>query len=255
MASISAQSVTLEFPIYDYNQRSLRVSLLRSTVGSNLAVNARNRLAVKALDQISFTFSDGDRVGLVGQNGAGKSALLRTVAGIYQPVSGRVDCEGSMNTLFDISIGFDQDISGRSNIFRRGYFMGLRRAQIGALVSEIAAFSELGPYLDVPMRTYSAGMSLRLAFAISTSVRSDILLMDEWIGVGDASFLKKAEARLLSLTQQSKILMLASHSEALLRDVCNKGLFLHRGRLMAYGDIDTVLDAYHGLDQQAPAVL
>jgi lipopolysaccharide transport system ATP-binding protein len=251
MASISAKNLTLEFPIYDFNQRSLRLQLLRSTVGGNLALDARHRLAVKALDGVSFDLADGDRVALIGQNGAGKSVLLRTVAGIYQPVAGSLTSEGSMNTLFDISLGFEQEMSGRNNIFRRGYLLGMRKSEISALVPEIIEFSELGPYLDMPMRTYSSGMALRLAFAISTSVHSDILLMDEWIGVGDAGFVKKAEKRLLSLTEQSKILMLASHSEHLLRDVCNKALVLHHGQVIACGDVGAAFEAYNA-SMQAP---
>jgi ABC-type polysaccharide/polyol phosphate transport system ATPase subunit len=252
MIEIEAREITVEFPIYELGHRSLRTHLIGTATGGRLGLDPSKRITVTALDNVSFRLDEHDRVAVIGQNGAGKSVLLRTLAGIYPPARGEVRRQGSVNTLFDIFAGFDEEFSGLQNIYRRGYFLGLSRRQIDRMATKIADFADLGAYLDLPMRIYSSGMRLRLAFSIATSIERDILLMDEWIGAGDAQFQEKAEPRLHEFAKRSRILVLASHSEALLRRLCTKAILLHHGKLIAMGDIEETFAAYHRLNSETP---
>jgi ABC-2 type transport system ATP-binding protein/lipopolysaccharide transport system ATP-binding protein len=188
----------------------------------------------------------GERVGLVGHNGAGKTTLLRVIAGIYEPVTGTVAVEGRTVPLFDAGLGTDPESSGMDNIQLRGLFLGLSKAEMRRRTDEIAEFTGLGPFLDMPLRTYSTGMQARLAFAISTCIDPDVLLLDEGIGAGDAAFMAKASQRLDRLVQQTGILVLASHSEDLLRRLCSKAFLFEHGRVVAEGSVDEVLARYRG---------
>jgi ABC-2 type transport system ATP-binding protein/lipopolysaccharide transport system ATP-binding protein len=199
---------------------------------------------VQALDDVTLNLSHGDRLGLVGHNGAGKTTLLRVLAGIYEPGTGQVQVQGRVAPLFDISLGMDPEASGFDNIFLRGLFLGMTRREVKDRIDEIAAFTELGNFLDLPIRTYSAGMRMRLAFAVSTSIEPDILLLDEGIGAGDASFLAKAQARLEGFTNKAGIIVLASHSGVLLRRMCRTAVIMDRGRIVYSGDTDSVLKHY-----------
>jgi len=205
--------------------------VLHATTGGRIARDAGNRVVVRAIDNISFEISKGDRVGLIGHNGAGKTTLLRVLSGIYEPVSGKLAVTGRTATLLDLNLGIDPDATGYENIVLRGIMAGLHPKEINERIPEIAQFTELGDYLDMPLRTYSAGMRLRLAFAVSTSIEADILLMDEWLSVGDATFSEKASKRLEGLVNRSPILMLASHSHVLVRKVCNRVFILKHGEL------------------------
>ena len=244
MGRIALNDVTVEFPIHTTSTRSLRRQIFGHAVGAGIAGNAGERQHVRALDRVSLEIGDGDRVGLVGHNGAGKSTLLRVLAGIYPPTSGHVRRTGRVATLFDISLGFDMESSGYENIVLRGLYLGLGRRDIEARVDSIAEFTELGAYLSMPLRTYSSGMLLRLAFAVSTSIDPDIILMDEWIGVGDAQFIEKATQRLHGFIEQASILVLASHSEDLIRQVCNKAILIGQGRVLEVGPVDHVFHYY-----------
>jgi len=199
---------------------------------------------VHALRDVSFSAQHGDRVGLIGPNGAGKSTLLRVLAGIYEPTAGSVRCDGQVVPLFNPALGMEPEATGHQNIRLRGLLLGLRPQEIESRRNEIAAFTELGNYLDMPVRTYSSGMSLRLAFAISTCFVPEILLLDEWIGVGDAHFVEKAEQRMQEVVGQSSIVVIASHSNDLIRRLCNKALYIEAGRVKAEGSVDDVLAAY-----------
>ncbi|ENG0237716.1 ABC transporter ATP-binding protein, partial [Burkholderia multivorans] len=201
-------------------------------------------IVVRALDNVSLRFDSGDRIGLIGHNGAGKSTLLRTMAGIYSPTAGAVVTEGRAVPLLDISLGMDENSTGMQNIRLRGLLLGMSDAEIRAKQQEIAEFSELGDYLDLPMRTYSSGMKVRLGFAVSTSVDAEILLLDEVMGVGDASFMHKAEQRLADLHSRAEIVVLAMHSNSEIRKVCNKVLWMERGQVRAFGDVEEILTAY-----------
>lgn len=180
-------------------------------------------------------------MGLIGPNGSGKTTLIRALAGVYDPSAGRIRADGVIVPMFDIGLGFDDEGTGYENIYIRGLIMGLTKEQISKRIDEIAEFSGLGEYLDMPIRTYSAGMSLRLMFAIATSVQGDIILMDEWLTVGDAEFRQKANARLRQLTEQSGILVLASHDTDLLRQTCNVAMYLANGKMCHFGKVDDVL--------------
>ena len=242
--SLALDAVTVDFPVYTASSRSLKNGLLRKGTGGRIGRDAGRRLLVRALEDVSLTFGGGERVGLIGANGAGKTTLLRILAGVHQPTQGRVRRRGRVASLFDLSLGIDPDATGYENITVRGMFLGLTPAEIRERTEEIAAFTELGDYLAIPVHTYSTGMALRLAFAVCTCIEPEILLMDEWIGVGDAAFVEKAERRLEELVDRAGILVLASHSPALLERACATGVLLDAGRVVASGPIGDVLREY-----------
>jgi len=247
MAHIELQDVALEFPIYHARTRSLKNRIIGGmNVGGRIGEDSERRICVKALQGISLAFKQGDRVALLGANGAGKSTLLRVMAGVYEPMLGRVRSEGRIASLFDMGAGLDPESTGYENIFLRGLLLGKNPAEIRARRDAIAAFTELGDYLAMPLRTYSTGMVLRLAFAVSTLVDAEILLMDEWIGAGDAAFIQKAEQRLGELVGGAAIVVLASHSEDIVRRTCNKAVLLRQGMIAHVGNVDEVLQAYRG---------
>jgi lipopolysaccharide transport system ATP-binding protein len=188
MVRISARDVVVEFPIYGAKNRSLKNKFINAATGGRLARDAAEHVIVRALNGVSFELQEGDRVGIVGHNGSGKSTLLRVLAGAYEPVSGSISMVGRVASMLSITIGMDMEATGYENIFLRAAIMGMRRRETQALADEIGEFSGLGDYINMPMRTYSSGMSVRLAFAISTSVAADVILMDEWLSAGDASF-------------------------------------------------------------------
>jgi ABC-type polysaccharide/polyol phosphate transport system ATPase subunit len=245
MAHIGLHNVAVDFPIYHARTRSLKNQLIgRMKLGGRIGQDASHRICVRALDGISLEFEHGDRVALLGANGAGKSTLLRVIAGIYEPMRGYVCSDGRIAPLFDVALGLDPESTGYENIFLRGLFLGMTRAQIRQRRDAIAAFTELGDYLAMPLRTYSNGMMLRLAFAVATHVDAEILLMDEWLGTGDAGFTQKAENRLVELVGGAAILVLASHSEAIVRRTCNKAVLLKQGAVVKFGGVDEVLENY-----------
>lgn len=232
MATIRAEGVSVEFPIWSPARRSLKQALVRASTGGRLARETATRVVVQALHDLSFEFRRGDRIGLVGHNGSGKTTLLRVLNGIYEPVRGRLDVTGRVSSLLDLSLGMDHEGTGYENIVLRGVLMGMPPSDIERKIDSIAEFSELGDYLDMPIRTYSSGMLLRLAFAVATSTAPEILLLDEWLSVGDADFRKKAEARLLELIESSAIVVLASHDVNLIRRFCSRMLKLEHGRIV-----------------------
>lgn len=244
MAFIELQSVTLDLPIFDVQGRSLKKQVLSMGRRNRIAEGNDGVIVVRALDEVSFRFERGDRVGLIGHNGAGKSTLLRAMAGIYPPSAGQLLREGKVVPLLDIGLGMDENSTGMQNIRLRGLLLGMSDAEIRSKQSEIAEFCELGDYLDLPIRTYSSGMKVRLAFAVSTAVDAEILLLDEVMGVADASFMHKAEARLADLHSRAEIVVLAMHSNAEIRKVCNKVLWMERGRVRAFGPTEEVVSAY-----------
>lgn len=232
MSYIKAKDLVVEFPVFTNNHRSLKNAVLHATTGGRLARTAGRLTGVRALDGVSFELNAGDRVGLLGHNGSGKTTLLRVLAGAYEPTLGALYLRGRTASLLDISLGMDQDATGYENIFLRGIMMGLTPAEIRAKTDEIAEFTELGDYLNMPVRTYSSGMQLRLAFAVSTSVEADIIIMDEWLSVGDADFNAKASSRLSRLVEGAAILVIASHAPDLVAKVCNRAFRLEHGQLV-----------------------
>lgn len=245
MAAIDLDRVCVDFPIYD-SDRSLRKLLFRTSVGGVVTRDAtrHNRLTVRALDNISLSLREGDRLGLIGHNGAGKSTLLRVMSGAYQPSSGSIRLEGAVSALLTLGMGIDPEETGYANIHNGCLLLGLTPSQIRDRIEEIADFTELGEYLRMPVRTYSSGMQVRLSFAIATSLEPDILLLDEVMGAGDAVFTIKAERRILKLMDRANLMVLASHSNDLIRRLCNKAVLLRSGRIEEYGPVEAVLAAY-----------
>jgi ABC-2 type transport system ATP-binding protein/lipopolysaccharide transport system ATP-binding protein len=247
LSFVSLKHVSIEFPIYQGSSRSLKKALLATSTRGNLARDGLDRITVRALNDVTFELQSGDRLALIGPNGAGKTTLLKTLAGIFEPTQGTCISTGKVSSLLDTQVGLQTDATGRENIILRGMFMGIHPREMRRLAPEIAEFTELGNYLDMPVRTYSAGMMVRLAFAISTCIQPDILLMDEWLTVGDAQFLEKAQRRIEGFVRKSSILVLASHSMELLEQWCNRGLLLYQGRIAAMGSIKDAVTAYHRL--------
>lgn len=244
MAYLRLDSVSVSFPIYSASTRSLKNRLVHMTTGGRIGRDAGNRVCIQALQAVTLRVEHGDRVGLIGHNGAGKTTLLRVLAGIYEPIVGTIYREGRVAPLFDIALGIDPELNGYDNIFLRGLLLGASREEIGARMEEIADFTELGDYLAMPVRTYSTGMKLRLAFAVCTAIQPEIILMDEWIGVGDSGFVEKAQRRLAAIVDRARILVLASHASSLLQRNCTTGVLLHAGRIEAVGPIAEVLREY-----------
>ncbi len=229
MLAVDLENVAVDFPIYGAESRSLKKRLLGRRIGARVSYGTRHTVTVHALRDVSLRLRQGDRVGLTGANGAGKSTLLRTIAGVYEPARGRVRVQGRVTTLFSLKLGMEGDATGLENIRICGLAAGLTRQEIERRTADIAEFTELGDYLELPLFCYSAGMKARLAFAISTAVQPEILLMDEWIGAGDAAFLDKVNTRLHTLLDDAGILVLASHNERLIERVCNRVVRLEGG--------------------------
>ncbi len=231
MAFLALENVSVDYPIFGADGESLKKTLTSAATGGRIGRNT-GITVVEALRDVSFELRDGDRLGLMGHNGAGKSTLLQTLAGVYPPTRGVYRREGSVASLVNPTLGIEREATGYENIMIRGLVLGLKRSTIRSLTPDIAEFSGLGDYLHMPVHTYSTGMMMRLAFAITTSVRPDILLMDEWLSVGDAEFRSRAEDRITSLVAASGILVLASHSADLIARECNRVIELSHGGIV-----------------------
>lgn len=252
MAFIRLRNVSVEFPIYQGGSRSLKKALLNTTTQGNLAKDALDRISVRALNDLTFSLRDGDRLGLIGPNGSGKTTLLRVLAGVFEPTRGSIHASGQAMALLDPQVGLNGDSTGYENIFLKGMFMGISPKNMQKYVDDIAAFTELGHHLDMPVRTYSAGMRIRLAFGITTCIRPEILLMDEWLAAGDARFMAKAQHRMEEFVRYSSVMVLASHSLDLLSQWCNLGLFLENGHARCFGPIADVI-TYYEASTKTPA--
>jgi len=228
---ISAHNLVIEFPIFENSHRSLKKAVINISTGGRIGNLVNRHPFVTALEDINFTLEEGARVGILGHNGSGKTTLLRVLSGIYAPVKGQLIVRGKVASLLDLSMGLDPDATGFENIYLRGILDGLGPARIRSKIDDIADFTELGENLNLPVRTYSSGMMLRLAFAISTSVEADILIMDEWLSVGDQAFSIKASQRLEELVGRSSILVVASHDQNLIGRICNRKIQLEHGRI------------------------
>jgi len=244
MTFINLNNVNLEFPIYNTQAFSLKNSILNATTGGMLRKREKNTYIVSALKNISFSLQEGDRLGLIGHNGAGKTTLLKLLAGIYSPSSGNVETKGKIATLFDILLGARDDMTGYEGLYVSSLVRGKSVAESKHALSKMAEFTELGDFLNVPMRTYSSGMKLRIGFAVATEGTPDILLIDEVFGAGDQNFVNKSRERLMSLIERSGILVFSSHSEALLKKLCNKIMVLEHGEIKAIGETEEVLSFY-----------
>jgi homopolymeric O-antigen transport system ATP-binding protein len=239
---ICLDKVNLHYSAVAFKERSLKAMLagrFKATQSLRPVIHD-----IHALKDISAEISPGERVGLLGHNGAGKSTLLKTVAGLYPISSGTCSVEGSVRSLFDLSLGFEPDATGRENILYRGLLLGMTPKFMQSVEDEIVTFAEIGEFIDYPIKTYSAGMQVRLAFAISTMIGGDILLLDEVIGAGDANFMQRAKARITKLIEASEILILATHDFGSLRDICERAIVLHHGELKFDGAVDAAIREY-----------
>ncbi len=222
--------MSIEFPVFGVRSRSFKSSILNTVTGGGI-LKDDSLITIKAIDDVSFSLEPGDRVGLIGHNGSGKTTLLRAMAGVYFPTKGLLNVEGSISSLLDIFLGMDMDATGRENIVTRGLIMGFTFESIIERVDEIATFSGLGEFIDLPMRTYSSGMAMRLAFAASTSFDANIVLMDEWLSVGDENFSRSSERRIKKLIDRAEIVVFASHDHKLLKNICNKTIVMNGGKI------------------------
>ena len=248
MARIDLEHVGLTFRVREQFQITLKEFLLRG-----MFRRRKNPvLKVRALRDINLGLGDGDRLGIIGGNGAGKSTLLRLLAGVYAPTHGRRTIQGRVSSLFELNLGFEMESSGRQNIFYRGYLLGETPRTMRAKMDEIADFCDLGRFLDIPMRFYSAGMLVRLAFAIATTLEPEILLVDEVLSAGDAAFQEKARKRMRDMLSRARIIVVVSHDLETLARTCETGLWMDKGRIRLLGPMEDVIAAYrnHALDQQ-----
>lgn len=241
---IKLDQVSIEYPVFGFKDQSLRHRIMGiGKVGGQ--INHKNTtVMVQALQNISFELNEGDRVALIGPNGAGKSTLLKVLAGVIEPLQGQAEVNGKIIALFNIMLGMDKDATGYENIRLRGMYLGLDAKTIEKHIQDIAEFSDLGEFLYMPIRTYSRGMHVRLAFAVSTVIVPDVLLMDEMIGAGDAAFIEKANKRREKFLDATKILVIASHSKEVVMKWCNKGILLHNGQLKAFASVEEVYEQY-----------
>ena len=241
MTLLRLDGVSVEFPIYHASSRSIRRSALGGLIGGRLDLRGRHP-TVTALRDIDLEVTDGDRLALIGPNGAGKSILLRTMAGVYAPVSGSVSRVGRMTPLLSHGLGLDLSATGLENIYLLGMHLDIPPREMRARIDEIVEWTELGPFIHAPMRTYSAGMVMRLTFAVSTSFPPEILLMDEWLALGDAAFQQKARQRMDDFVGGTNILVLASHSSELLDLGCNRAVRLASGSIVDRGSVSEMID-------------
>jgi lipopolysaccharide transport system ATP-binding protein len=250
MTFLTAFNISVNFPLYHSDNRSLKKTVFRGTAGRNrFGKDAKQRPVVQALQDISFTLQSGDRLGLIGSNGSGKTTLLRALSGIYQPAIGSLSMEGRLTSLLDPGQGMNIELTGRENVRLRGLFFGMSKTEIMALEADVEEFAEINEFIDLPVRNYSAGMTVRLAFAMATAIRPEILLMDEWILAGDAAFMAKAKRRVEAMVRHADILILASHSASTIAEWCNRVIWLEQGKVVADGKPMEVLARYLPAEQ------
>jgi len=245
VVSITLENVITEFEIYGMRP-SLRLALINRAIGGLMrrSTGSGKRVVVRALDDISLKLNHGDQLGIIGHNGAGKSTLLRVLAGIYEPLQGRVMVEGRVSPLFTTSPGLDHEDTGYENAITCGLYLGMTRAEVVRKMPMIEGFAELGNYMALPVKTYSAGMVVRLAFAIATAIDPEILLLDEGLGAVDARFAAQARKRVEDLIERSSIMVLASHSDELILQMCNRAILLEHGRIVADGSPEEIIERY-----------
>lgn len=231
MAHINLKNVVVDIPIFNSQGRSLKKTVMGVATGGRIGLTEAGKTMVRSLDEISIEIKPRERIGLVGHNGAGKSTLLRVLGKVYEPSSGIAEINGSIGSLIDISLGIDGEATGIENIYLRAALLGIPKKEVDQELDSLIKFTELGDFINMPVRTYSTGMHMRLAFAVSTMIHPDILLMDEWLSVGDANFQHKAEERLNGLIERSNILVIASHSRHLIERCCTRVIWLEHGKI------------------------
>lgn len=244
MAHITLEQVSVDFPIITQSQRSLKRLVSLASNSARIYAAQGQKSVLRALQGVDLSVGDGDRIALIGANGAGKSTLLRVMAGIYPPTSGTVGIEGEIGALLTTGLGMRDEVTGYENIEFCLLLQGIDPQEIPERAAEIAHFTELGENLDLQVGTYSSGMRVKLAFAISTSLDPDILIIDEMFGAGDAGFIKKAQARMTDLIEGANIFVFASHAQALVEQFCEQAIWLHDGKVREIGDVHRVTKSY-----------
>lgn len=234
MVHVTARNIFFRYPVFAMTGRSLKASLFRQWSGGTISADS-GVVHVQALSDVSFDLKPNDRLGLVGRNGSGKSTLLRLIAGLAFPQGGSLSIEGRIVPLIEKGLGVNPELSGSANIELPLRLLGATTEEVNAAKRDIPEFTGLGAFIDLPVRTYSEGMKTRLSFAICTAIRADVLVLDEWLGAGDIGFQERAEARLASMIQNTRIVVLATHSLDLVESVCTKVLWLDRGAVAGYG--------------------
>ena len=230
MTEISVEGMSVDFPLYHVESRSLKKRLF-GMASDRLRRESNSRITVSAIRDVSFTIKSGDRVALVGSNGAGKTTLLRVLSGVFQPSAGKLRIDGTVGSLIDPAAGMDMDSTGRENIILRCLYRGMPEMEALKMAEEVAEFSGLNEFLDVPLRTYSSGMQVRLSFALATAINPSILLMDEWLSAGDSEFMDKAETKLGSLVTSADIMVIATHDDRIVDRWCNRVIRLESGKI------------------------
>jgi len=240
--SLKLTSVTLNYAIYSVRAKSLRSSLFNLAVGGRLYRSQGDITHVRALDGVSLQAHEGDRIAIVGHNGSGKTTLLKVISGIYEPDAGLVEVEGQLTSMISHGAGLDPEVTGIQNIRTLGAMRLMPRRVIEERIEPIIEFSELGGFARLPLKTYSAGMTARLMFAVATEFEADILVLDEWLGAGDAHFMIKAAERMREFVSKAKIVILGTHDVNLVRTVCNKVCELEGGRVIFFGSTEEWFD-------------
>ena len=244
MSYIKLTDVSVEIPVFNSQGRSLKKTLMGMATGGKIGLTESGNTVIQSLSHVNLEIKNNERIGLLGHNGAGKSTLLRVLGGVYSPTSGDAIIKGTVGSLIDISLGIDSEATGLENIFLRGALLGISKKYIEQELQNIIEFSELGAFIDMPVRTYSTGMHMRLAFAVSTMIKPDILLMDEWLSVGDQGFQGKAEKKLSELVNRSNILVIATHSRDLVEKCCERAIWLEHGKIIMDGKVTEVCNKY-----------
>lgn len=243
---ISLRKVNVDIPVFNSQGRSLKKAVMGIATGGKIGLTESGKTIIRSLHNINLTILPHERVGLIGHNGAGKSTLLRVLSKVYTPSSGEAIIEGKIGSLIDISLGIDGEATGIENIFLRAALLGIPKKEVEKALPDIINFTQLGNFLEMPVRTYSTGMHMRLAFAVSTMISPDILIMDEWLSVGDEAFQKTAESRLNKLIERSNVLIIASHSRQLIEKCCTRVIWLEHGEIKMDDSPQKVCPHYFG---------
>lgn len=249
---IRIKNLSLEIPVLEKTGNAFTNKILNMALGGVIS-KKKDIATIRALDGINLDLGDGDSLALVGHNGAGKSTLLRVIAGLFVPTIGDIEVKGNVSSLLSVGMGMDFELSGYDNIFLMGLLLGMTKNQIRKKLQNIIDFTELGEFINLPVKTYSAGMATRLSFAVATAIEPEILVLDEGIGAGDARFIHKAQDRAKELYRKTNIMVIASHDETLVRSFCNKAILLERGKIVRQGTVDEILTAYNSGPSGFPA--
>jgi lipopolysaccharide transport system ATP-binding protein len=242
--SINLENVSVSFPIFNVKTHSLKNKIIKSVMGNISSNNQDQVVHIDALKNTNIKIESGERIGVIGGNGSGKSTFLRLCSRIYEPSTGTININGNISSLINVNIGIDPESTGRENIKLRLIMLGYNNNQINELLNEIIEFTELNQFIDFPFYTYSTGMQMRLAFATSVFIKPEILIMDEWLATGDKNFQEKAEKKLNSIIENSKILILASHSKDLILKTCTRVIWLENGHIKSDGTAKEITQAY-----------